>query len=142
MLQAPAAPGITYDHLLERVRYDGAYPTREHAERAVETVLQALGRQLTGTERERLAACLPIEAALALNACVPTPETLTGWGFVKDLAQRTGATPATTRWDVGAVLFTVGRLAGETLVTDILHRLPDGYALLFGRAELTRPRTA
>ncbi len=142
MLTTAAAPGTTYDHLLERVRYDGAYPTRERAGRAVETVLEAFGRQLTGTERAQLAARLPAEAACSLNAGVPVAEPLTGWGFVKDLAQRTGATPATTRWDVGAVLFAVGRLAGEPLVTAILRRLPEGYALLFRRAELDRPRAA
>ncbi|MFJ8159965.1 DUF2267 domain-containing protein [Streptomyces sp. NPDC096136] len=133
---------MTFDQMLESVRYEGAYPTRERAAEAVHHVLAALGRRLTGQERSDLARCLPVEAALTLTAQIPDPQPVTGWGFVKDLAARTGATPATTRWDTGAVLAVVGRLAGPDLVTRILCRLPDGYALLFGRAELPRPQPA
>ncbi|WCD83919.1 hypothetical protein KPP03845_100238 [Streptomyces xanthophaeus] len=134
----PAA--MTYDQMLERVRYEGAYPTRERADLAVRSVLGALGRQLTGEERVDLARRLPVEAARALTATVPDIEQLTGWGFVKDLAARTGATPATTRWDTGAVLAPVSALAGPDLLARILRQLPDGYALLFGQAQLHRPR--
>ncbi len=49
---------ITYEQLLEKVRYEGAYPTRERAEEAVRLVLAGLGRQLTGDERVELAARL------------------------------------------------------------------------------------
>ena len=133
---------MTFEQMLERVRYEGAYPTRERAEEAVHQVFTALGRQLTGKERVDLARCLPVEAALALTAAVPDGEPLTGWGFVKDLAARTGAAPATVRWDTGAVLATVTRLAGPDLLARILHQLPDGYALLFGQAELRRPEPA
>ncbi|MFF3751483.1 DUF2267 domain-containing protein [Streptomyces sp. NPDC002018] len=135
---APVAPGMTFDQMLERIRYDGAYPTRERAEDVTRSVLAALGRQLTGEERVDLAACLPAEAALALTSQIPDTEPLTGWGFVKDLAARTGRTPATTRWDTGAVLATVAHLAGPGLLDRILAQLPTGYALLFGRAELTQ----
>ncbi|MER5726940.1 DUF2267 domain-containing protein [Streptomyces sp. NPDC002138] len=138
----PSRTAMTFDQMLERVRYEGAYPTRERAAEAVHHVLAALGRQLTGHERVDLAQCLPVEAALSLTAQIPATEHLTGWGFVKDLAARTGATPATTRWDTGAVLAVVTRLAGPDLVARILHQLPDGYALLFGQAELRRPHPA
>ncbi|MFI6144399.1 DUF2267 domain-containing protein [Streptomyces sp. NPDC051109] len=138
----PALPVMTFEQMVERVRYEGAYPTRERAERAVRTVLAALGRQVTGCERVDLAQCLPVEAALTFTAEIPATEQLTGWGFVKDLAARTGGTPATTRWDTGAVLATVAALAGPALLDRILQQLPNGYALLFGRAQLCRPRTA
>ncbi|MFD9263325.1 DUF2267 domain-containing protein [Streptomyces sp. NPDC059538] len=137
-----STPAMTFDRMLERVRYEGAYPTRERAAEAVHHVLAALGRQLAGDERVELAQCLPVEAALALTAQVPTAEHLTGWGFVKDLAERTGATPAVARWDTGAVLAVVARLAGPDLLARILRRLPGGYALLFGQAELPRPEPA
>lgn len=136
------APGMTYGQMLERVRYDGAYPTRDRAEQVVCDVLDALARQLTGEERAALAARLPIEAACVLNAQAPSSGVLTGWGFVKELAGRTGGTPATTRWDAGAVLPTVAHLAGEELVARIIARLPPGYALLFGRIELNRAEAA
>ncbi|MFD3760927.1 DUF2267 domain-containing protein [Streptomyces sp. NPDC058622] len=138
----PSQTFMTFDQTLERVRYEGAYPTRERAAEAVRHVLAGLGRQLTGDERVDLAQCLPVEAALTLTAQIPTTEHLAGWGFVKDLAVRTGASPATARWDTGAVLAVTGRLAGPDLLARILARLPDGYALLFGQAELRRPEPA
>ncbi|MFF4579915.1 DUF2267 domain-containing protein [Streptomyces sp. NPDC001389] len=133
---------MTFDQMLESVRYEGAYPTRERAAEAVHHVLAALGRRLTGAERADLARCLPVEAALTLTAQIPDAHPLTGWGFVKDLAARTGASPATTRWDTGAVLAVVTRLAGPDLLNRILRRLPDGYALLFGQAELRQRQPA
>ncbi|MFI6149683.1 DUF2267 domain-containing protein [Streptomyces sp. NPDC051109] len=138
----PARPAMTFDQMLERVRYEGAYPTRERAEEAVRTVLAALGRQVTGDGRVDLAQALPVEAALALTAQVPDTEQLTGWGFVKDMAARTGTTPAIARWDTGAVLATIAVLAGPDLLARILHQLPGGYALLFGQAELRQPQHA
>jgi uncharacterized protein (DUF2267 family) len=130
--------GMTFEQMLERVRYEGAYPTRARAEEAVRAVLAAFGRQLTGDERVELAARLPYEAAAVFTSEIPTTAPLTGWGFVRDLASRTGATPATTRWDTGTVLRIVAQLAGEDLLDRVLAQLPSGHALLFGRAELTR----
>lgn len=104
--------------------------------------MAALGRQVTGDERVDLAQRLPVEAALTLTAQIPDTEQLTGWGFVKDLATRTGTTPATARWDTGAVLGVVTRLAGPDLLARILRLLPGGYALLFGQAELLQPQLA
>ncbi|MGC9542035.1 DUF2267 domain-containing protein [Streptomyces sp. UG1] len=130
--------GMTFERMLEQVRYEGAYSTRAQAEQAVRAVLAAFGRQLTGEERVELAARLPHEAAVTFSSQIPATEPLTGWGFVKDLATRTNGSPATTRWDTGTVLRVVAHLAGEELLSRILAQLPAGYALLFGRAELTR----
>lgn len=128
---------MTFPLMLERIRYNGAYPTRERAEEVAATVLAALGRRLNGEERVELAARLPREAAEILTAQIPEPEPLTGWAFVKELATRTGGTHATTRWDVGSVLGVVAELAGSEILDRVLARLPSGYALLFGRVELT-----
>ncbi|MET9437096.1 DUF2267 domain-containing protein [Streptomyces sp. NPDC006551] len=136
--QALATPAMTFDQMLERVRYEGAYPTRERAEDTVRAVLAALGRQITGDERVDLAARLPLEAARAFTCQIPATEQLTGWGFVKDLAGRVGGTPATARWDTGAVLNVVAQLAGPDLLDRVLAQLPPGYSLLFGRAELAQ----
>ncbi|MGW2619525.1 DUF2267 domain-containing protein [Streptomyces sp. NPDC001500] len=136
--ERPSAVGMTFEQMLERVRYEGAYPTRARAEESVHAVLAALGRQVSGDERVELAARLPRRAARVFTAEIPAAENLTGWGFVKDLASRTGGTPATTRWDAGTVLRVVAQLAGEDLLSRILARLPSGYALLFGRAELVQ----
>ncbi|MEW2530249.1 hypothetical protein [Streptomyces sp. NPDC047071] len=79
---------------------------------------------------------MPREAARVLTAQIPATRPLTGWAFVTDLAARTGASLAATRWDTGSV-FAATTCAGPGLITRILHRLPCGYVLLFGRAELT-----
>ncbi|MBT3150387.1 DUF2267 domain-containing protein [Streptomyces sp. CHD11] len=131
-------PAMSYGQLLEQVRYHGAYPTRERAEEVVFTVLAALGRRVTGEERVELAARLPREAAQIFAAQIPATDSMTGWAFVRDLATRTGGTLATTRWDAGSVLGVVARIAGPDLLDRILARLPSGYAILFGRAELTQ----
>lgn len=128
--------GTAYEQMLEKVRYEGAYPTLERADETVRLVLAGLGRQLTGDERVELARRLPLEAARVLTAQIPDPQTLTGWAFVKDLAARTGASLATTRWDTGSVFAAVAAHAGPDLTTRILRQLPTGYALLFGQAEL------
>ncbi|MFJ4844787.1 MULTISPECIES: DUF2267 domain-containing protein [unclassified Streptomyces] len=130
------AVAMTFHQMLERVRYDGAHPTLERAEEAVRSVLAGLGRQVTGDERVDLAACLPVEAALVLTAEIPATVPLPGDAFVRELAVRTGGTPATARWNACTVLAVVARLAGTALVTRILEQLPEGYALLFGRTEL------
>ncbi|MFJ4005048.1 DUF2267 domain-containing protein [Streptomyces sp. NPDC090023] len=129
--------GTAYEQMLEKVRYEGAYPTLEKADETVRLVLAGLGRQLPGAERADLAARLPVEAARVLTAQISDTQPLTGWAFVKDLAARTGASLATTRWDTGTVFSAVAAHAGPSLVTRILGQLPSGYALLFGRAELT-----
>jgi len=137
--QPPAdlrTPAMTFDAMVEHVRYEGAYPTRERAEQAVRDVLAGLGRQLIGEERVALAARLPVEAALELTAQLPRTEPLTGFDFVSDLATRTGGTPATARWDAGTVFAILSRLTGDDLINRVLAQLPTGYALLFGRAEL------
>ncbi|MFD8079931.1 DUF2267 domain-containing protein [Streptomyces sp. NPDC059718] len=131
-------PAMTFDAMVEHVRYEGAYPTRERAEQAVRDVLAGLGRQLIGEERVALAARLPVEAALELTAQLPRTEPLTGFDFVCDLATRTGGTPATARWDAGTVFAVLSRLAGDDVINRVLAQLPTGYALLFGRAELAQ----
>ncbi|MFF9147356.1 DUF2267 domain-containing protein [Streptomyces sp. NPDC014861] len=125
-----------YEQMLERVRHEGAYPTRERADEAVRLVLAGLGRQLTGEERVDLARCLPLEAARVLTAQIPDPHPMTGWDFVKDLAARSGSSLAVTRWDTGSVFAAVAAHSGADLTGRVLHRLPTGWPLLFGRAEL------
>ncbi|MEU1535782.1 DUF2267 domain-containing protein [Streptomyces fagopyri] len=126
-----------YEQMLEKVRYEGAYPTRERADEAVRVVLAGLGRQLTGDERVDLARCMPLEAARVLTAQIPDNQPLTGWDFIKDLATRSGASLATTRWDICSVFAAVRAHAGPDLISRILHQLPTNWALLFGQAEST-----
>lgn len=140
MIHEPRSAGApadtTGDRLLEKIRYEGAYPTRERAEESLRAVLSAFGRQVIGDERVALAAALPRAAALVFTAEAPAVRQLSGADFVRDLAERTGGTVATARWDAGVVLSQIAALVPDDIVAQVIGRLPPGYALLFGRAEL------
>ncbi|CAM5526736.1 DUF2267 domain-containing protein [Streptomyces pilosus] len=124
--------------LVDAVRESGQYPTRAEAESVTRVVLSALGGHVVGDERVDLARALPEEAARVVASQVPATRVLTAAEFVDSVARRVeGATPATARWDVSSVLSVLPALVGDELVTRVLTHLPPGYALLFGRAELT-----
>ncbi|NUV53638.1 DUF2267 domain-containing protein [Streptomyces coelicolor] len=124
--------------LVDAVRAAGQYPTRSEAESVTRVVLSALGGHVVGDERVDLARALPEEAARVVASQIPATRSLTAAEFVDSVAARIeGATPATARWDVSSVLSVLPPLVGDELVTRILGQLPPGYALLFGRAELT-----
>ncbi|WP_343244973.1 DUF2267 domain-containing protein [Streptomyces sp. SID14478] len=131
------APSDAYTNLLEQIRYQGAYATLEQAERVAVTVLAALGEQLTGAERAEVGRQLPTEAARCLAQAAPSGTSVTAHAFVKNLAASTDAPYATTRWDVGSVLVSLARTLPPQLLDRILAQLPAGYALLFGKADLT-----
>ncbi|GAA2536249.1 DUF2267 domain-containing protein [Streptomyces sp. NPDC058947] len=140
-------PGVTTrDHedddgwprLVEAVRASGQYDTLTKAEQVTRTVLAALGAHVIGDERVDLARALPEEAARLIASQIPATHRLTAARFVDEVASRTpGATSATARWDVSSVLGALPPLIGDDLVTRILAQLPPGYALLFGRADLS-----
>ncbi|MFF9335140.1 DUF2267 domain-containing protein [Streptomyces albogriseolus] len=124
--------------LVDAVRESGQYATRPEAESVTRIVLSALGGHVVGDERVDLARALPEEAARVVASQIPATRPLTAAEFVDSVAACIeGATPATARWDVSSVLSVLPPLVGDELVTRILKQLPPGYALLFGRAELT-----
>ncbi|MFG3270346.1 DUF2267 domain-containing protein [Streptomyces luteogriseus] len=129
---------VTWTQLIEAVRQSGQYTSWPEAEQVTRTVLSALGAHVTGDERVDLARALPGQAARLIAAQIPATRRLTAARFVDEVASRTpGATSATARWDVSSVLSTLPPLIGDDLITRILAQLPTGYALLFGRADLT-----
>ncbi|MFE6283201.1 DUF2267 domain-containing protein [Streptomyces sp. NPDC057877] len=139
-MPTPRTPAASPDWtaLIDAVRDAGQYPTRAEAERVTRIVLAALGGHVTGEERVALAHSLPREAARLIADQIPATRPLTAAEFVDHVAARVeGATPATARWDVSSVLSAVATLVDDTLITDVLAQLPPGYALLFGRADLT-----
>ncbi|MEU0188932.1 DUF2267 domain-containing protein [Streptomyces afghaniensis] len=127
-----------WTRLIEAVREAGQYSTRPEAERVTRIVLSALGGHVIGDERVDLARALPEEAARVVASQIPATRRLTAAEFVDSVAARIeGATPATARWDVSSVLSVLPPLVGDDLITRILAQLPAGYALLFGRADLS-----
>ncbi|MFF9870336.1 DUF2267 domain-containing protein [Streptomyces sp. NPDC013953] len=133
---------LSYGELVDQVKRNGLYTTRAQAESVTRSVLAELGRQVTGDERVELAQRLPEEAAREFASQIPATTVLTGFGFVQHVAARTGTSLGAARWDTGSVLRAVARVAGPDLLGRLLARLPDGYALLFGQAQLTRPQAA
>ncbi|MBB5939719.1 DUF2267 domain-containing protein [Streptomyces zagrosensis] len=133
---------MRFDELIKAVQEDGCYATAAEADEVTRTVLAALGRQLVGDERVVLARLLPAEAAHEFAAQIPATRRLTGGEFVDELAARTGLDPVTARWNAGSVLGVLARTAGPDLVRNILAQLPEGYALLFGQAQLAPARAA
>ncbi|MEV6213020.1 DUF2267 domain-containing protein, partial [Kitasatospora sp. NPDC051914] len=57
--------------------------------------------------------------------------------FVEAVARALHTSLACARWDVSSVLTALAEAAGGELTDRLLGRLPRGYALLFGRADLT-----
>ncbi len=94
-------------------------------------VLAVLGSQLTGEERCDLAAALPDRARAVFAAQVPLPEPVAAPAFVEAVARVLNTSLTAARWDTSSVL------AGDHLTDRLLADLPRGYALLFGRADLT-----
>jgi uncharacterized protein (DUF2267 family) len=128
---------MRWSELVEEVRERGEYPTTKEAERITRIVLSTLGGHLAGPERADLVKRLPAEAATVVVEQIPAVEPLTAAQFVDSVAARIdGATPATALWDVSSVLSVVADAAGDELTDRIIHLLPPGYALLFGRAQL------
>ncbi|MFG2303644.1 DUF2267 domain-containing protein [Actinacidiphila glaucinigra] len=119
---------------LARVQERGEYPTRQEADRAARVVLGLLGAHVVGAERAELAARLPETYALILLNPLQAVEPLDAERFVRaSAAWIEGATEATARWDVGAVLSVAADAAGPDLLRRLLLQLPPGYDLLFGR---------
>ena len=80
------------------------------------------GRQVGSSMKPvALAAALPEEAARVFTADVPAVKQLAGAAFVAELAERTGGTPATARWDAGVVLSQITTLVGDDLVAEALR---------------------
>ncbi|QKW17866.1 DUF2267 domain-containing protein [Kitasatospora sp. NA04385] len=121
--------------LVRQVRTAGRYATDEEAERVLTAVLTQLGGQLDGEERCALAAVLPARLRRVFADQVPLPAPIGAPAFVEALAH-TLSTSLAARWDASSVLTALADLAGPDFADRVLARLPRGYALLFGRADL------
>lgn len=134
---------MQWSEFLAAVRERGQYSTVREAERVTRVVLSALGGHLSGPERTELAVRLPEEGARVLTGQLRATKPLPAADFVDGVAMRIpGATPATARWDVSSVLSTIADLVDPVLLDRIIDRLPPGYALLFGRAQLLTAQAA
>lgn len=126
-----------HHRLIQQVRTLGRYPGDDEAERVLNAVVALLGSQLTGDERCDLAAVLPERVRAVFASQIPLPDPVSAPAFVEAVADALGTTLAAARWDTSSVLAALADLAGDHLTDRILGHLPHGWALLFGRADLT-----
>lgn len=128
---------MEWSEFLARVQEQGQYATTAEAERVTRIVLSALGGHLARPERDELAACLPSEARRVLTDQLEVTRPLPAAEFVDTLVLRLeGATAATARWDASSVLGTLAEVVDTPLLNRLIAKLPPGWALLFGRAQL------
>jgi uncharacterized protein (DUF2267 family) len=57
--------------------------------------------------------------------------------FCRRVAERTGARPRTAQWDASAVLSTLADAVSPGELNQIISQLPSGYAVLFGKPDLS-----
>ncbi len=126
-----------YRLLPQQGRTLGRCTCDEEAERALHDVLATLGSQLTGEQRCDLAAALPERARTVLATQIPLPRTGAAPAFVEAVARALNTSLNAARWDASSVLAALNDLTGDHLTDRLLADLPRGYALLFGRADLT-----
>ncbi|WP_181769209.1 DUF2267 domain-containing protein [Streptomyces albidus (ex Kaewkla and Franco 2022)] len=129
---------MRWSEFVARVGEHGRYASDDESQRVVRIVLSEFGGHLAPDIRAELAQRLPAPAVEALTFQLPVTKPLTASQFVDAVARRMeDATHATARWDVSSVLSAIAELCGEELTDRVLAGLPAGYALLFGRGELS-----
>ncbi|MDG9703499.1 DUF2267 domain-containing protein [Streptomyces sp. DH37] len=129
---------MRYDEFLARVRELGEYADQKEAEAVATAVLEVLASRITPKETEDLAAQMPGALGDVLRESrAEKAETFGVEEFCRRVAERTGARPRTAEWDASAVLSTLARAVSGGELNQILSQLPSGYAVLFGKPELS-----
>ncbi|HZG06533.1 MAG TPA: DUF2267 domain-containing protein [Streptomyces sp.] len=129
---------MRYDEFLARVRDLGEYADHDEAEHITRAVLEVFAPRITAGEVEDLAAQLPGPLGDVLrDNRAGRPETFGLEEFYRRVAERTGARPRTAEWDASAVLSTVAEAISGGELNQVLSQLPSGYAVLFGKPELS-----
>lgn len=130
---------MRYDEFVAQVRDRGEYGDQEEAAGVARAVLEVLGDRITPAEAGDLAAQLPgpLGEALTRAGGDAAAGTFGVEEFCRRVGERTHARPRTAEWDAGAVLSTLADAVSGGEVNQILSQLPSGYAVLFGKAELS-----
>ncbi|MET9293293.1 DUF2267 domain-containing protein [Streptomyces sp. NPDC003077] len=129
---------MKYDEFLARVRERGEYADRDEAAGATKAVLEVLAGRMSAKEVGDMAAQLPAPLDEIMTA-------VSGGGvesygveeFCHRVAERTGAHDRTAQWDASAVLTTLADTVSPGELNQIISQLPSGYAVLFGKADLS-----
>lgn len=129
---------MQYDEFLKEVRELGEFEDRQEAEEVSRAVLGVLAPRLPANGAEHLVAQLPDGLGDAIRQGeLAEAEAFGVEEFLARVAAATGARPRTAEWDASAVLTTVAhRITGGQL-NHVLSQLPSGYAVLFGKPDLS-----
>lgn len=129
---------MEYDKIVATIRERGQYQSAGEAEQVAKSVLQVLAGRIGPGEVLDLAEQLPQPLADALRS--GTRDRAESYGveeFCRRIAGRTGAGPQTAEWDASAVLSTVAEAVSGGELNQVLTQLPSGYAVLFGKVDLS-----
>ncbi|MFI8192318.1 DUF2267 domain-containing protein [Streptomyces sp. NPDC085946] len=128
---------MRYDEFLARVRDRGEYANQEEAAKVTEAVMEVLAGRITAEAARNLAAQLPAPLDVTVTAAANEhPESYGVQEFCRRVAQRAGGHERTAQWDAGAVLTTLADTVSGGELNHLVSRLPSGYAVLFGKADL------
>ncbi|TFV87108.1 DUF2267 domain-containing protein [Blastococcus sp. CT_GayMR20] len=119
-----------------KVRERGGYDDAAEAQRVTAATLALLGQRLVGGEAKDLAAQLPPELQPPLLDADGPAERFGVTEFLSRAAEALGTSEEAAKWDVSAVLTTVGEAVTGGQLNQILTQLQPGYAELFGKPDL------
>ena len=127
---------VNSEDFVASVRDRGEYQSAAEAQQAATAVLEVLAERITRGEAKDVAAQLPNPfKSAALPRDAEPAESFGVQEFCRRVAERTGAHEQTAEWDASAVLSTVADAVPRGQLTEMLSRLPAGYASLFGKPE-------
>ncbi|MGA5799067.1 DUF2267 domain-containing protein [Streptomyces cellulosae] len=129
---------MQHHEFLARVRELGEYMSQDEAAAVTEAVLTVLAQRINPGEADDLASQLPEPLGQKLTeAKAQQAENFGIEEFNRRVAERVGARPRTAEWDASAVLTTRAEAVSGGELNQILSQLPSGYAVLFGKPDLT-----
>ncbi|MFG2056186.1 DUF2267 domain-containing protein [Micromonospora sp. NPDC048930] len=128
---------MKYHEFLAALRDRGEYRDTAEAEQVAQVVLATLAARLDPGEVKDLASQLPAEAAAMLTRQAGPVERFGVQEFLRRVAAANPASERTAEWDASAVLSTVADAVSGGEINDVLTQLPSGYAVLFGKPNLT-----
>ncbi|MEV4680580.1 DUF2267 domain-containing protein [Streptomyces kurssanovii] len=129
---------MRHDEFLARVRERGEYADQAEAAEITTVVLETLAHRITPGEAKDLSAQLPGALKEALK--VDGEQRAESYGveeFCRRVGERTGARQQTAQWDASAVLSTLADAVSPGELNQIISQLPSGYAVLFGKPDLS-----
>jgi uncharacterized protein (DUF2267 family) len=122
---------------LANVRERGEYADQAEAEQVSQAVLGILGGRLGGGEAKDIASQLPEGLQSALLDADPAGQAFGVEEFLLRVGAALDTSAETAKWDASAVLTTLAEAVTGGQLNQVLTQLQPGYAVLFGKPELT-----